>query len=254
MTKMLFVPTLLVSLACVAIAQDNRVSPPLTVRERVQAMSAGPAQPRTAKANSAPPFCPPQTCLYYAGDFDSTDSNANGLLNADYDNGEYVGQVWVGVKPPKAVTVTGATFNQLLTPGFMGTNPTPFQTQVGIVQGAGGTLVCNTYGTATATYYGGNFDGLPEVSYSIKKLAKSCKIQARKNGATYVNLLPIFSTGYGYLTDVEDAKPANHYGWKNDLDDSYFNGSEYPYQPTWGSSGACGGGCDEFSIALTGRK
>ncbi len=66
------------------------------------------------------PFCPPRTSLFYAGDFDTTDSNANGLYNSNH-AGVY-GATWVGVKPPKAATVTGATFNQLFTSGFTGTN------------------------------------------------------------------------------------------------------------------------------------
>lgn len=34
------------------------------------------------------------------------------------------------VKPPKAATLTGATFSQLFTSGYSGTNATPFQTRI----------------------------------------------------------------------------------------------------------------------------
>jgi opacity protein-like surface antigen len=129
MIKMCLLLTLLATLISSAAAQDVRVRPPLTVRENPQ---AAPTQPNTRPAmtttSSDLPFCPKKTCLYYAGDFDSTDSNANGLYNAN-DTG-VLGQVWVGVKPTKAAIVTGATFNQFFTAGFVGTNPTPFQTRI----------------------------------------------------------------------------------------------------------------------------
>jgi hypothetical protein len=236
-------------------AQEVRNPIPLTARDNPRAVSAQPDSKQTSSRTSSNlPFCPPKTCLYYAGDFDSSDSNANGLLNTNYNNGKNYGQVYVGVKPSKTAIVTGVTFNQLFIAGFTGTNPTPFQTQIGIVQGAGGTVVCNTTGNATLKRYGESDFGLVQYSYTVKRLAKTCRMQDGSKGTTYVSLLPTSSTGYGYLADVEDPKPRNHRGWKDDVDDSYFNGSEYAYQPTWGSDGVCQLGCDLFSIALTGKK
>jgi hypothetical protein len=248
---------LIATLVPLATAQDSSVPPPVTMRQNAQAAPTQPGTELAVRKDSSyePPFCPPKTCLYYAGDYDSNDSNANGLLNADYDSGKNEGQVFVGVKPPRAATVTGVTFNEFFTSGFTGTNPTPFQTQIGIVQGSGGTVVCNTTGNATMRQYGESDFGLVQYSYTVKKLKQRCKVQAGNKGATYVNLLPVSRDGYGFVTDVEDEKPENHRGWKNDIDDSYFQGSEYPYEPTWGSSGACSGnGCDLFSIALTGTE
>jgi len=251
-----FAVALIATFGLFAGAQDGRVSPSLTARENPQAVSSEPAtEPVKTASSSNLPFCPPAKCLYYAGDFDSTNSNANGLLNSNYNNGQNEGQVFVGVKPPRAAILTGVTFNQLFTAGFSGTNPTPFQTQIGIVQGSGGTVVCNTTGHAVLTQYGESDFGLIQYSYTVKKLKRACKVQVGKKGATYINLFPVSSNGYGFVADVEDAKPKHHRGWKNDVDDSYFQGLEYPYQPTWGSSGACAGnGCDLFSIALTGTE
>jgi hypothetical protein len=253
MTKTLFAFALISILVCLAAAQDNHVAPPLTARDNPQPASAQ-TTPRQANASSTTlPFCPPKTCLYYAGDFDSTDSNADGLFNANYTTDDVEGETWVGVKPPKAVMVTGATFNELFTSGFIGSNPTPFQTAVNLSNLAGGTIVCKTTGNAILKQYGESDFGYVQYSYTVKKLAQACKIAkpSKQYPSTYVNLLPTSNNGYGYVVNVEDAKPNNHRGWKNDLDDCYF---------------FCGGGCgnwiacqqqgsfDELSIALTGKQ
>ncbi len=214
-----------------AVAQESKIS--LTARENTQAASTQlDTQPEMTTTSSNLPFCPPKTCLYYAGDFDSTDSNANGLLNGNSANGNLEEWVWVGVKPPKAVTVTGVTFNQFFSSGFVGTGPTPFQTMVSIVQGRGGTLVCNTSGNATLRQYGESDFGLVQYSYTVKRLAKACTITKPSKTApsTYVNLLPTSGNGYGYVANVEDTNPKNRRGWKNDLDDCYafaYDGPQY---------------------------
>ncbi len=190
--------------------------------------------------------------MYYAGDFDSANSNANGLANGLYRDAGLESWVWVGVKPPKAVIVTGITFNQFFTSEFVGTNPTPFQTMTNIVPGAGGTVVCNTTGNATLKQYGESDFGLVQYSYTVKKLAKACVIAkpSKKTPSTYVNLLPTSFTGYGYAVNVEDAQPKNHRGWKNDLDDCYLN---IPDGIGWASCDSQGT-FDEISIALTGKR
>jgi hypothetical protein len=94
--------TLLVmaGLATFAAAQDERVSPPPTAKDNVQLLSTQPG--RGTAAGSDPfhpprlPFCPPKTCLYYAGDWESSDSNANGLFNSNDTAAGLEGQVWVG--------------------------------------------------------------------------------------------------------------------------------------------------------------
>lgn len=255
MKKTLFTLAITIMLCLFAWAQDSAVLRVLTARERPVVSGELNTERVMAMVSGQLPFCPPKRCLYYAGDFDSNNSNANGLYNANDTGESVIGETWVGVKPPRAVVVTGATFNELLTAGFTGTNPTPFQTQIDIVQGFGGKLVCNTTGNAVMVEYGEDDFGLAEYSYTIKKLKRDCKVQAGSQGATYINLLPTSTTGDGYVVDVEDAKPANHRGWKNDIDDSYFYAPELVYyEPTWGSSGVCGLGCDEFSVALTGKR
>ena len=260
MSKTLFAFTLIATLSLFAAAQDGRISPPLTARENPQAGSTNPGtEPMREKGSHYPPGCPPRTCLYYAGDFDSTDSNANGLFNGNDTCCGLEGEVWVGVKPPKAATVTGATFNQFFTADFIGTNPTPFQTRIDITGGyfGGGTLVCNTTGNATMTQYGESDFGMVQYLYTVKKLAKPCKIAkpSKKVPSTYVNLLPTSNNGYGYLANVEDTKPKNHRGWKNDLNDCYLNAQLLNiFWVTCNSQGGGTNGFSEFSIALTGKE
>jgi hypothetical protein len=263
MNKILFVVVLAATPGIFAAAQDGRIFPPLTARENPQVVSTEPATERVVTTSSKSlPFCPPKTCLYYAGDFNSADSNANGLFNANDTGDGLEGWTWIGVKPPKNVTVTGVTFNQLFIPGFSGTNPTPFQTQIGITEGSAGKLVCSTTGNATMAAYGESDFGYVQYSYTVKKLKQACKIAkpSKQYPSTYVNLLPTSSNGYSYVVNVEDAKPKNHRGWKNDLNDCYFFATGFsvrlPPGPwvTCNSQGMGTNGFSELSIALTGKE
>jgi hypothetical protein len=256
MRRTLWTVALIASLLPVAMTQEPRLSPPITARENPQAVSTEPATEQVMTTSSGKlPFCPPKTCLYYAGDFNSADSNANGLFNGTDTDGAK-GLTWVGVKPPRAATITGVTFNQLFTQGFVGTNPTPFYTQIGMSVNGGGKLVCNTSGNATLTRYGESDFGLVQYSYTIKKLKQRCKIAkpSKTYPSTYVNMNPTSANGYGYLVNVEDPKPKNHRGWKNDLNDCYFEAFAGPPLSACNSQGIGTNGFSELSIALTGTE
>jgi hypothetical protein len=190
--------------------------------------------------------------LYYAGDFDSTNSDANGLYNANDVEGKLEGQAWVGVKPDRDVTVTGATFVELMVENGNGLSPIPFAVQVGIKPGQAGKTICSTSGDATYTLLGFVYE-LPLYSVTVKKLSTSCKL--KKGRVYYVNLLPTYTSWYGYAANVEDTKPKNHRGWKNDLNDCYFNGTAFGADyVTCNSQGFGTNGFSEFSIALTGKE
>lgn len=45
--------------------------------------------------------------------------------------------------------------------------------------------------------YGESDFGLVQYSYTVKKLTKACKVQPGSKWATYVNLVPTSSNGYG---------------------------------------------------------
>jgi hypothetical protein len=204
---------------------------------------------------TAPPFCRGKSCLYYAGDFDWNNQQANGLC--DTNSGSTVDcWTWVGVKPTHNALVTGATFAVIASNSLLGSTKTPFQVRVGITPGHAGKLVCNTSGSATLKLYGQS-DGPPLFALTVNKFKKPC---AMKKGKIYfINLQPQWPDGSGvaYVMDEEDVPPLNHQGWKTVQDDSYFNSPTIGihYAPTWGSGGSCGGvGCDAFSVALTGTQ
>lgn len=252
MSKLLFTLTLLAALSHFTTAQDGKISPLLTARDNPQPFSAGShTEPTMASSPSSNlPFCPPKTCLYYGGDFESSNSGADGLLNAHDTGGSNGpdGQVWVGVKPAKRTSITGSTFNEFFTSGFIGTNPTSFQAQTGITTGNAGKLICNTSGNATMKLYGEGDFGFNQYSYTVKKLKKACKVQVGKRGATYVNMLPTSANGYGFLANTDGT---NHKGWSNDPNDCYFN--DVPFDLHYVSC-STQGTFTLMSIALTGTE
>jgi hypothetical protein len=253
MKKMILAAALVAALCSLVSAQDTKTLPPAAISQKVIAPAIPGRPPLMApdwsiKPSKYPPFCPKKTCLYYAGDFDSNGSNADGLFNAN-DSGDGIeAQVWVGVLPTKAATITGSTFNQFFVPGFTGTNPTPFQIRTGITTGKAGKLTCNTSGNATMVAYGESDFGFVQYSYTIKKLKKACEVKSGKQGASYVNMLPTSSNSYGYLASTDGA---GHVGWPNDPNDCYFNGAVFgdTYQPC-----SSQGSAEFLSIALTGTE
>jgi hypothetical protein len=253
--KMICVAALVAALFTMASAQDVKTMPPAAISEKVLQQAIPGQKPIMASDWHVKPaalkFCPKATCLYYAGDFDSNDSNANGLFNANDTGAGESAYFWQGVKPTAAATITGATFNEFFEEEGVGTNPTPFQAQTGITVGKAGKLICNTTGTATEAVYGEADFGLTQYSYTIKKLKKSCKVAAKKS--TYINVEPTFSDNFGYVVNVEDAKPANHKGWKNSIDNNYWNSTTFgdTYIQAWDYDGLS---FDLVSIALTGTS
>ncbi len=250
MKKILFALTSIAALASFAPAQDDRTLPPVAMWGSPHAGSSQSGIQPVGKAKSVyPPFCRRKVCLYYAGDFDSSWTGANGLFNANDPDAGLEGQVWVGVKPDHDATVTGVTFVEWLTSGFTDTEPTPFAVQVGIKPGQAGKTVCGESGNATIRVYGESDGGPLGYSYRIKKLSQPCHL--RKNHVYYVNLLPSSDDGYGYLQNLPPEGAPNHHGWKTDLNDCYFNG------PVFGSDYVtCNsqGTFPAFSIALTGKE
>jgi hypothetical protein len=240
-----------IALFSLAVAEDTKSMPPVTAIQVVRGGGAMHANP-SIKA-PWPKFCPNKsTCLYYAGDFDSSASDANGLFNANDTGGGLEGEVWVGVKPTENATVTGSTFNQFFVDAGVGTNPTPFAVQVGITVGNAGKTVCSTSGTANETVYGEGDFGLTQYSYTVKKFSKSCKF--KKGTLYFVNLLPTFSDNYGYVVNVS-GKAKNHRGWPNQRNQCFFNGAAFGV--TYGTCDSQGVGSDGFavlSIALTGTE
>jgi len=260
MKRTLYLMGVLAAAMLTAWAQDAKPLPPPTVREAVAIPATAPLTAAPDLHANTPPanlfFCPPKTCLYYSGDLDSTSPNSNALFDIDNPGiGISDAEVWVGVKPRKNATVTGTSGNYYNTATGIGINPTPFTVQTGITAGHAGKTVCKTSGNAVFHAYGSCNIALNCDNYYISKLKKSCML--KKGRVYFVSMQPQYndSTTIGYLQD-DDGAHANKQGWPEIVDDSYFNSSSFGiiYEPTSGSSGACGGfGCDGFSISLTGK-
>jgi hypothetical protein len=260
MKPILFLVGLLAAAALTASAQETKPLPPRTIREAIAVPGTPSASSETNRHPQAQPsnlfFCPRGQCLYYAGDYDTISPN-NGLFDIDNPGiGVNHAEVWVGVKPTKSATITGASGNFGTNNAYIGTNPIPFMVRTGISSGHAGKLVCRSGGVAVAQEYGGGNFPLYYPNYYIQKLSKPCHVLAGK--IYYVTMQPQYDDGQtvGYLWD-DDGAHANRQGWPEIKDKSYFNSSSFGvnYEPTWGSSGACGGiGCSGFSISLTGTQ
>jgi hypothetical protein len=218
----------------------------------------GDGHPQARPAN--PFFCPPKTCLYYAGDYDTRSPNLNALFDINNPGMNFDGEVWVGVKPTKGAIVTGTSGNFATNAISVGINPTPFAIRTGITSGQGGKLLCKTAGNAIVKDYENCFiGGVNCNNYNIRKIKKSCKLA--KGKVYFISMQPQYNddSTLGYLLD-DDGRHLNRQGWPEIADHSYFNSTSFgvTYEPTWPNGvngGACGGiGCAGFSISLTGKQ
>jgi hypothetical protein len=262
MNKLVFAAVLAPLLTTVTVAQDQKPLPPKTIREVIVLSGRETTGAVTAPDwdSKSPPadlfFCPPKTCLYYSGDFDTNNSNNNALFDINNPGINADGGVWVGVKPTKDAIVTGTSGNFATDTTRFGINPTPFAIRTRITPGQGGKLVCRTAGNAILEAYEGCDIGVNCFNYYIRKLKRSCTLAKGKVYFVFMQLQYDDGSTVGYLWD-DDGTRMNRQGWPEIIDDSYFSSSSFHvnYEPTWGSNGGCGGiGCDGFSISLTGRQ
>jgi hypothetical protein len=158
--KTLFASALMAALIPIAVAQDSRL-PQANLDREVNLQAPGRATvPGNPTHQSPPGYCKP--CLFYAGDFDSTASDANGLDN-EFDILISTGAAAYApfiVPKGKTWTVTG-----LFTNNFMLSGPTvdpkiiPYEIRKGIPKagGNGGKLVCHGRAPATLVNTGNDF-------------------------------------------------------------------------------------------------
>jgi hypothetical protein len=249
--KTLLALALVSVLATMAMAAQHNV--PASIGERIAVKGQPPVMQgwNAIHHDTAPKYCKP--CLFYAGDFDSSNTGANGLWNGN--SGGVLGDVYAPFSVSKAAKASGLFINILTSGSGTINNPTPYSVNTGVKSGSGGKVVAHGTGTATTAPTGRTGFGLTEVTLQIKKLKKAVSLKAKTVYFMYIE--PQDSTGQlWYESDVEDVPPANHVGAKNHNDDSFFNSSffGFTYGPTWGSSGVCAGtGCDMFSVGVTGK-
>jgi hypothetical protein len=233
-----------------------------------------------------PSICKP--CVFYSGDFNAANTRANGLYNLNSAS-DGAGQVWVPFTVVTQIQIQGLFINELFDQTPPATAPATWQIRSGISTGNGGTLLCSGSSTATATATGRSFTFnsilYTEYSYQIANIGKSCTLVNSLGpelrpfppgihtcpATCYMTVEPQMSPAgipaepvLGFLSDVEDIHPHNHFGSANVNDNSFFDSTAFglSFLPTWGGTGVCATqpalaittvGCDMFSVGITGR-
>jgi hypothetical protein len=224
------------------------------------AFAAAQDAPPKSKAPTLPSFCKP--CLWYAGDFNSNNSEANGLSD-EKDILVPESAVYVPFTVPKGQTwkITGAFGVELSTVTVIDPAQADWSFSKGVSAGNAGKVIKS--GTSPATVVTVGCNGQIDL-YCIAILVKGLNVTL-KAGRYWLSVVPYCTnqndsqcgSARYFMADVEDHPPLNHYGPKDVLDASYFTSQlvDLFYAPTWGSSGVCGGiGCDMFSAGLLGTS
>jgi hypothetical protein len=180
------------------------------------ARSAGGAGSTSSVQSFAPPAsCSP--CLYYSGDFDPNDVNANGLANEN-DASISDPRVYTPVTPNAPWLVTGLLENTLsqLTPTTI-----TWEIRTGVSEGNGGTVYASGSGAPTQTATGRSAFGYTEYTDFVS--TSPILLQA---GVTYwINVTPVCTAcgGRAFESNVPPGTAANHVGPANVVDNSFFN-------------------------------
>jgi hypothetical protein len=205
MKKMLLGATLMAVLIPIAVAQDSRLPEASLDREfglqwpAAQAVLGNPPQQSPAPPN----YCKP--CLFYAGDFDSNASDANGLANEVdliVSTGAAVYAPFI-VPKGKVWTVTGLFTNNFMESELIDPVTVPYEIRKGIpaAGGNGGTLVCHgrKHASLKDTHLNGGFPILI-VATKVEHI-KGCRLTA---GKYWMSVVP-------YCTNPNDSGCQNDY-------------------------------------------
>jgi hypothetical protein len=202
--KMLFAAALIAALIPMAAAQDSRLPQASLDREvdvRVPARAAVLGNPR--HVDPGPPgYCKP--CLFYAGDFDSNASDANGLAN-EFDLIVSTGAaVYAPFRVPTGKTwkVTGLFTNNFAGSQTLDPHTAPYEVRKGIptAGGRGGKLVC--HGKVKAINIDTHLNDFGFEIYATKVLVTGCSLPG---GVKYwESVIP-------YCTNPNNSACANSY-------------------------------------------
>jgi hypothetical protein len=226
----------------------------------MSALAAAQESAPVSKAPTPPSFCKP--CLWYAGDFNPNNSNANGLPNEkDLTVSGSAVYVPFTVPPGKMWRITGVFGVVLSEIDVIDPPQADWSFSKGVSTGKAGKLIKAGTSPATVTVLGCN-KGISIFCLGI--LVKGLNVSL-KAGRYWLTVVPYCTnqndsacgSARYFLADVEDKPPLNHYGPKDVLDASFVTSKQFGffYSPTWGASGTCGGlGCDMFSAGLLGTS
>jgi len=228
--KLIFAAALIAALIPFAAAEEHHAPQANLDREvdvRVPAVPAVLGNPPHAVRNPAPPpYCKP--CLFYAGDFDSNASDANGLANELDTIISSGAAVWVPIVPTKKKvwSVTDMFSDNFASLSTLDPATSPYGIRTGVKSGSGGKLLAKPCsGTAKAT----NTDtGLSDFGYEVYATQvkfKDCKL---KGGTKYWFNVIAECTGsecseYRAFTANDDGAMNHKFGPAEPANDSFFN-------------------------------
>ena len=239
MKKVLFAVLLIAALIPLAVAQSHH-SPQASLDRDVEVqIPARPAvmgnPPHNPVSEAAPSYCKP--CLFYAGDFDSTASDANGLAN-EWDVIVSTGAaVYAPFLVPKGKTwtVTGLFTNNFASLATLDPATSPYDVRKGIptAGGTGGKSVCN--GTLASKNVDTKLNDFGYEIYSTQvKGIKKCTLKA---GKYWLSVIP-YCTGsecasYRAFESNDDGAMANKLGTEP-ANNSFFNSAFFgaTWQPS----------------------
>jgi hypothetical protein len=232
MKKMFLAVALLAAPIPFAVAQDSRL--PQASLDREVNMRA-PAQagvhgnpPHTTQ--TPPSYCKP--CLFYAGDFDSSASDANGLANEVdvlVSTGAATYTPFI-VPKGKTWTVTGLFTNNFMTAEVIDPRMAPYEVRKSIPKsgGSGGQVVCHGRKPATLVQLGACQDFGFGCYATIVSTIKGCRL---RSGKYWVSVVPYCTNthdsacenGYRAFVANDDGAMAHRFGPLEPANDSFFN-------------------------------
>lgn len=225
MKKMLFAAALIAALIPLAVAQNNSRLPQASLDREVDVQV--PARPAVLgnppHVTPGPPsYCKP--CLFYAGDFDSTASDANGLAN-ELDVIVSTGaEVWVPFKPTAAWKVSEIFSDNFASLSTLTPATSPYAIRSGISSGNGGKVICQ--GSAKAKNTDTHLNDFGYEIYATQVPVKKCTLKAK---TTYwENVYPQCTntstcSSYRAFTANDDGAMNHKFGPAEPANDSFFN-------------------------------
>jgi hypothetical protein len=229
MNKIFIATALIAVLVPIALAQDSRLPQASLDRELdVHVPAQAEVLGHTPKQIPTPPsYCKP--CLFYAGDFDSNASDANGLAN-EFDVIVSTGAaVYVPFIVPKGKTwtVTGLFTDNFLSDNVLDPVSIPYEVRKGIppLGGNGGTLVC--HGRKPGTLVDTLITDFCCIYATIATNIKGCRLPA---GKYWMSVVPYCNNpkddkceSYRGFVVNDDGAMAHRFGPLEPAHDSFFN-------------------------------
>jgi hypothetical protein len=248
--QVIFAVALIAALARLAAAQNASIGESVISRGQASVMSS---TFHAVHPPKVPSYCEP--CLWYSGDFDPNNFNANGLSNEQdrlfADSHVYAAWTVRGT----TTQVSGAFVNSLDTVAGID-NPTPWEIRKDMSDGFCGTVVKSGKAKSTDTPTGRQGFQVNEYTHRVR-----FKPFGLKPGTYWVNVTPqcfqkglCLSARYFESTEDDDPRPLNHVGTKNLLNKAIWNSPPLLVhcanpQDTFG-----GGIFSQFSSGVLGHK